>query len=298
MLEMARSRDWVGFVLDRPMAQPPGRTFAYDSGTWHLLSAILAKKTGMDTLAYARQALFGPLGIAEAPMAPGSAGHPRRRLRPLPAAARHGQDRLPLPAPRPVGGRAAAAAGVERARLPRHGRHEPRQRAGASLRQRLVDDPRPARLHGGRLPAPADHRAARARRRRRRHRQAPLSVPGADRSRRRRRAVAGAVARRQRRRGAPASARARGRDREGERRRGAFAARGGDLGRAPGASRRTRPACVRSSSSSRPKRRATRPPSTPSAARRRAASPGRSASTACSAAARRAAASSPSRAAG
>ena len=66
MLQMARSRDWVGFVLDRSMAQPPGRAFNYDSGTWHLLSAILTKKTGMDTLAYARQALFGPLGIADA----------------------------------------------------------------------------------------------------------------------------------------------------------------------------------------------------------------------------------------
>ena len=66
MLQMARSRDWVGFVLDRPMAQPPGRAFNYDSGTWHLLSAVLTKKTGMDTLAYAKQALFGPLGIGEA----------------------------------------------------------------------------------------------------------------------------------------------------------------------------------------------------------------------------------------
>jgi CubicO group peptidase (beta-lactamase class C family) len=66
MLEMARSRDWVGFVLDRPMAQPPGRAFNYDSGTWHLLSAVLTKKTGMDTLAYAKQSLFGPLGIGEA----------------------------------------------------------------------------------------------------------------------------------------------------------------------------------------------------------------------------------------
>jgi CubicO group peptidase (beta-lactamase class C family) len=66
MLQMARSRDWVGFVLDRPMAQPPGRAFNYDSGTWHLLSAVLAKKTGMDTLAYARQALFAPLGIGDA----------------------------------------------------------------------------------------------------------------------------------------------------------------------------------------------------------------------------------------
>jgi CubicO group peptidase (beta-lactamase class C family) len=66
MLEMAKSRDWVGFVLNRPMARPSGRAFNYDSGTWHLLSAILTKKTGMDTLAYARQALFRPLGIADA----------------------------------------------------------------------------------------------------------------------------------------------------------------------------------------------------------------------------------------
>jgi CubicO group peptidase (beta-lactamase class C family) len=65
MLQMARSRDWVGFVLDRPMAQPPARAFNYDSGTWHLLSAILTKKTGMDTLAYARQSLFATLGIGE-----------------------------------------------------------------------------------------------------------------------------------------------------------------------------------------------------------------------------------------
>jgi CubicO group peptidase (beta-lactamase class C family) len=65
MLQMARSRDWVGFVLDRPMAQPPGRAFNYDSGTWHLLSAVLTKKTGMDTLAYAKQALFAPLGIGD-----------------------------------------------------------------------------------------------------------------------------------------------------------------------------------------------------------------------------------------
>ena len=60
------SRDWVGFVLDRPMAQRPGTVFNYDSGAWHLMSAILAKKTGMDTLAYAKQTLFAPLGIADA----------------------------------------------------------------------------------------------------------------------------------------------------------------------------------------------------------------------------------------
>ena len=66
MLQMERSRDWVGFVLDRPMAHAPGTAFNYNSGDWHLVSAILARKTGLDTLEYARRTLFAPLGIADA----------------------------------------------------------------------------------------------------------------------------------------------------------------------------------------------------------------------------------------
>jgi CubicO group peptidase (beta-lactamase class C family) len=65
MLQMERSRDWVGFILDRPMAQAPGLAFDYDSGTWHLLSAILEKKTRMSTANYAKQKLFTPLGISD-----------------------------------------------------------------------------------------------------------------------------------------------------------------------------------------------------------------------------------------
>jgi len=65
MLQMERSPDWIGFVLDRPMAQAPGVSFNYDSGTWHLLSAIVARQSGVDTLAYATQKLFAPLGIAD-----------------------------------------------------------------------------------------------------------------------------------------------------------------------------------------------------------------------------------------
>ena len=65
MLQMERTRDWVGFVLDRPMAQAPGLAFDYDSGTWHLLSAILTKKTGASALDYAKQKLFVPLGITD-----------------------------------------------------------------------------------------------------------------------------------------------------------------------------------------------------------------------------------------
>ena len=65
MLQMERSPDWIGFVLDRPMAQAPGAGFNYNSGAWHLLSAILSRRTGVDTLSYARKELFAPLGIAD-----------------------------------------------------------------------------------------------------------------------------------------------------------------------------------------------------------------------------------------
>ena len=65
MLQMTRSRDWAGFVLDRPMAQAPGLAFNYNSGSWHLLSAILTKQTQRNTLDYAKQTLFMPLGITD-----------------------------------------------------------------------------------------------------------------------------------------------------------------------------------------------------------------------------------------
>lgn len=65
MLQMERSADWVDFVLNRPMAQAPGLAFNYNSGSWHLLSAILARKSASDTLLYAREKLFTPLGISD-----------------------------------------------------------------------------------------------------------------------------------------------------------------------------------------------------------------------------------------
>ncbi len=63
--EMEASLDWVQFMLDRPMASEPGSTFVYCGGNMHLLSAILQKATGMTALEYARQNLFGPLGIRQ-----------------------------------------------------------------------------------------------------------------------------------------------------------------------------------------------------------------------------------------
>jgi CubicO group peptidase (beta-lactamase class C family) len=64
-VRMMRSPDWVQFVLDQPMAEQPGATFNYNSGTSHLLSAIVQKTTRTSTLAFAREYLFKPLGIAD-----------------------------------------------------------------------------------------------------------------------------------------------------------------------------------------------------------------------------------------
>jgi CubicO group peptidase (beta-lactamase class C family) len=63
--QMERSPDWVQFILDRPMIREPGAAFDYNSGGPHVLSAILSKVTGRSALDYAREKLFGPLGIED-----------------------------------------------------------------------------------------------------------------------------------------------------------------------------------------------------------------------------------------
>jgi CubicO group peptidase (beta-lactamase class C family) len=64
VFEMERSPDWIKFILDRPMAAAPGDTFNYDSGSPHVLSAVITKLTGMSASDYAKARLFGPLGIS------------------------------------------------------------------------------------------------------------------------------------------------------------------------------------------------------------------------------------------
>jgi len=63
MIEMSRQQDWTKFVLDRPLAHAPGDAFNYNSGGTHVLSALIAKLTGMSAWDYAKAKLFGPLGI-------------------------------------------------------------------------------------------------------------------------------------------------------------------------------------------------------------------------------------------
>ncbi|HEY7574199.1 MAG TPA: serine hydrolase, partial [Thermoanaerobaculia bacterium] len=55
--------DWVRYVLEQPMAAEPGKTFVYNSGATQLLSYLIWKATGRPADDYAREHLFGPLGI-------------------------------------------------------------------------------------------------------------------------------------------------------------------------------------------------------------------------------------------
>jgi CubicO group peptidase (beta-lactamase class C family) len=61
--EMYTSADWVKYVLDKPMAAQPGTQVVYNSGSSHVLSAIVGQAAGMPTLEFARKYLFEPLGI-------------------------------------------------------------------------------------------------------------------------------------------------------------------------------------------------------------------------------------------
>lgn len=62
---MLESRDPYRYVLEQPIALPPGMLFNYSGGAPTLLAGVLAKTTGQTIDAYARDKLFTPLGITD-----------------------------------------------------------------------------------------------------------------------------------------------------------------------------------------------------------------------------------------
>jgi len=60
---MEATDDWVQYVIDRPMAQEPGKVFNYSSGVSELLAYIFQKETGQDIEQYGEKYLFTPLGM-------------------------------------------------------------------------------------------------------------------------------------------------------------------------------------------------------------------------------------------
>jgi CubicO group peptidase (beta-lactamase class C family) len=57
------SRNWIDYILSRPLEADPGTEMEYSTGNSHLLSAILTKATGQSTWAFAQEALARPLGF-------------------------------------------------------------------------------------------------------------------------------------------------------------------------------------------------------------------------------------------
>jgi CubicO group peptidase (beta-lactamase class C family) len=60
---MQHTDDWVSFILGLPIDTRAGERFDYSNMSSFLLSAIIEEATGMDTLDFARENLFEPLGI-------------------------------------------------------------------------------------------------------------------------------------------------------------------------------------------------------------------------------------------
>ena len=59
------NRDWVQYVLDKPMAAEPGTVWNYNGGSSHLLSAIVQQATAhISAVEFAHKHLFQPLGIS------------------------------------------------------------------------------------------------------------------------------------------------------------------------------------------------------------------------------------------
>jgi CubicO group peptidase (beta-lactamase class C family) len=63
LFAMYRSDDMWKYVLDRPMEQEPGAEWAYNSGGVELLAGIIEQATGYTVADFAREFLFGPIGI-------------------------------------------------------------------------------------------------------------------------------------------------------------------------------------------------------------------------------------------
>ena len=63
--QLSASSDWMRFILDQPMSDPPGTRFRYNSGCTMLLSGIIRNSTHLQAEEFAREHLFAPLNIFE-----------------------------------------------------------------------------------------------------------------------------------------------------------------------------------------------------------------------------------------
>jgi CubicO group peptidase (beta-lactamase class C family) len=70
------SEDQLQYIIDLPLVTTPGTVFNYSDGASHLLSVIITEATGMNTLDFAREYLFDPLGIEKLEWVKDNKGYP------------------------------------------------------------------------------------------------------------------------------------------------------------------------------------------------------------------------------
>jgi len=63
--EMYASLDWAQYTLNEPLIYPPGNSWFYSNGGPQVLSALISRACKMDTLLFADEYLFEPLGITD-----------------------------------------------------------------------------------------------------------------------------------------------------------------------------------------------------------------------------------------
>ena len=75
--KLDEAADPLAFTLAVPRAQPPGQQYRYNSLTAYAAGIVVEQATGQDLEAFARTALFAPLGIARWHWGRDAAGHPK-----------------------------------------------------------------------------------------------------------------------------------------------------------------------------------------------------------------------------
>ncbi|WP_141771608.1 serine hydrolase [Bacillus sp. 491mf] len=61
--DFVESKNWIDYILNKPIIEQPGTKMNYNSGSSHILSYILQLATEMTTAAFAEKYLFEPLHI-------------------------------------------------------------------------------------------------------------------------------------------------------------------------------------------------------------------------------------------
>lgn len=64
--QLVNSTNWVQYILDRPMVANPGEIWNYNTGDFHLLSALLHNAAGLPAGDFAINYLAAPMGIVDA----------------------------------------------------------------------------------------------------------------------------------------------------------------------------------------------------------------------------------------